>query len=1268
MRFGDLLSKGKVIDSLYKVQKVLGSGAQGVIYHVKTVATGYDLALKLISISAEAKVQFNDILESIKDEFTIIKSLHHKNIISVYDFGYDKKLDKYYYTMDYLQGLDLRDYVKSNPNSAQFPMIVYQILDGLNYLHSNNIIHFDIKPENIFIVNKGKEPSVKILDFGLSEIKKHNNQNISAKGTLSYIAPEFFLDPTKISPKIDLYSLGITLIHVNKGIDDSGAESIGKGSILSAINKEYEKNKELLESFRDKKIKSFISQLTEKNPGTRISSAVEAIIGLNRMFGTNFKIPAVHHITSFMNNPKFILRENELSQLKTLRENCLLKKEGRSVLLTGHSGVGKTKMLNQLVFQSSLNLEKVLKIYLDDNTSEDFFIGKLLLRKIFNLYRADINLEKEYENINKELDSIIEKEQDFSYIYDDIINIITKCSDTREVKLTILLDNYERYDIESIRFVNRLFNINKNSGNLFILISIASDKMNETVAQSLKLMEFDPDIPKIEIPALSFAETQRVIEVFLGKIGSLPPDFSKKVYDHTGGNFRKLMMYFDEFFQSGVLNYVSGLLLFRDHEKFNEILKSKSGKSVKSIVDSLDSDELSVLKLLCATFNKLNMEEIQRFIQLSEFDLKRALNKMVNHEVISGYNGLYKAIRSEVKNFVFKKTTKEELIQLYTDISSLSHDDKFSQYAVMLLKVISNNKSKHNLGVVGKYIDKMLKSDTNDNLYYLLLNSLKIASDKELRFRLEVNYALYLFKRDPEKCTKVTESLDRLYKKKDRDISNKLSFVRLKFRIFDPEKDRYNAVEFVKNALPVMESELSSTELFKELFDYIEKLLKTGEYFNQGTEIIDLLERKYEKDKSISFEYPNILNALKFVYGTIEWKDEYEKTLSGFISEHIKAQLYNDSYFYLLKAIGLLVEKNYLKGDYAERLTFGLETAYKLKDINNMFLMYSTLSTYYFYRGSYEKSLYWDEKKVHLKQKLRKELTTEDIGDIAITKANLYYPLGEVITLVQETRRQAKEKNELSQYILYLTNEFILQHRKGDLKTAKSTIRKAYLYFRAIPDNELLRHYDRVSKYFPEVFSREEALKDAENLRSFNTISHDVFDKMKEFIDKYYEYNICYRWSPDRVDEVLSGHLELETPMMILHYMKEHRSLPDPKRVIGEIEPRFFNPECTGEHLSLLTTKFMMTKDRSLLDPIFEYSRKLYIAGYVMINIYTLIPFMEYALMINTPKDKMKKFIESYEEIKNYLYENMDDVQLKLFESAYFFRRGKKIIEYYNKL
>ncbi|MBU4485380.1 MAG: serine/threonine-protein kinase PknK, partial [Candidatus Delongbacteria bacterium] len=367
-----MLGKGIIIDSVYKVEKTLGSGAQGVIYHVKTVASGHELALKLINISTEEKNRFNDILESVKAEFSIIKSLHHKNIIGVYDFGYDRKLDRYYYTMDYLEGLDLWAYVESNPNSSHFPNIVYQALDGLNYLHSNNIIHFDIKPENIFIINKDNEPTVKILDFGLSEIKKHNKQNVSAKGTLSYIAPEFFIDSTKISPKIDLYSLGITLIHVNKGIRSTDTAKIRKGSIIEAINIEYENNMELLSTFKDKKIKSFISHLTEKNPGTRISSAIEAIISLNRIFNLDFKIPTVHHITSFLNNPKFVLRDEVYNQLNLLRKNTIVKKGGKTVLITGLSGVGKTKLLNQVVFHATLNLEKILKLYMDDNTSEDF--------------------------------------------------------------------------------------------------------------------------------------------------------------------------------------------------------------------------------------------------------------------------------------------------------------------------------------------------------------------------------------------------------------------------------------------------------------------------------------------------------------------------------------------------------------------------------------------------------------------------------------------------------------------------------------------------------------------------------------------------------------------------------------------------------------------------------------------------------------------------------------------------------------------------------
>ncbi|MBN2857388.1 MAG: protein kinase, partial [Candidatus Delongbacteria bacterium] len=1187
---------------------------------------------------------------------------------NVYEFGYDKKLNKYYYTMDYLHGSDLMDFVRSGPSSVKFPEIVYQILDGLNYLHSNNIIHFDIKPENIFIVDEKGEPTVKILDFGLSEIKKHNKQNISAKGTLSYIAPEFFLDPTKISPKIDLYSLGITLIHVNKGIKSSeDGQEIGKGSLIEAINREYDKSMELLSTFSEKKVKSFISQLTEKNPGTRISSAIEAIISLNRIFNLDFKVPTVQHITSFLNNPKFILRDEVYHQVNTLRKSSITKSTGKTVLLTGVSGSGKTKLIDQIVFEARLNLDKILKMYLQDNTSEDFFIGKLVLRKVYNLYRNDSDIEDEFNRIEKELEAIIENEQDFSYIFDGIIDFIFKCSDMSDKKLTILLDNYERYDKESIRFVNRLLNINKNSGNIFLLISITTDKMSEKVAQSYKLIEYDPEIQKVDIPLLSFSETNEAINLLLGRIGSLPPDFSKKIFDHSGGNFRKLMMYFDEFFQNGVLAYVSGILLFRSRDKFKAILEKNIGRSVKNIIDGLDADELAVLKLLCTTFNKLTAGDIQKCIPLGEYELSRALNILVNHELISGYDGLFKAIKSDVKDYVFKLTPTEELSGLYQDIIRLDHDDKFSKYASILLKRVLGTGSGKSLNSIDAYIDKLIKSDSNDNLFYLLLNSIKIVKDTKIRFRLTVNYTRYLMKKDMKRAVKSARKLDLIYRNKGRDVSNRISFIKLKMEMHDSVMYNYDAYKFMEKAMVFMEESLDIREISRLTIDFIERLLKSGEHYEQGVKIIGLLEKKFAREKNLSFEYPNLLNVIKFVHGVIEWKDEYEKVLSNYIAEHIRVQLYNETYFYLLKTIGVLIEKGLIKGEYSDRLSYGLEVAYKQKDVEKMFVMFTTLSTYYFYKGEYEKSLYWDQRKVDLKQKLRKEITGEDIGDIATVKANLYYPIGEVITLIQETRRQAKENNNLSEYITHLTNEFILQHRKGDFKTAKTAIRKAFLIFMAIPEDDIFRHYERVSKYFPEIFSKEQALRDLNNLKNA-AVSESVYNEMKDLLDKYYEFNICYRWSTDRVNEILNGTLQVETPMMLLHYLKQHRKLPGVKQVMGNVDKRFYNPECAGDYLVYLVTKFMMTKEHSLIDPIFEFSRKLHISGYVMINVYTIIPFMEFALMVSVPKAKLTKFILFYDEIKHYLYDNMDAVQLKLFESTYFFRRGKKILEYYGKL
>ncbi|MDA3885493.1 MAG: serine/threonine-protein kinase [Candidatus Delongbacteria bacterium] len=1260
-----MVEVGTIVDSMYKVEKVLGSGSQGVIVHVKTITSKIELALKLIKVDSSEKGHLDEILDSLKSEFSITKSLHHKNIIDVYDFGYDKNLDSYYYTMDYLHGVDLNEHVKKNPGKKNFPFLVYQILDGLNYLHSNDVIHFDIKPENIFIIDTNDGPLVKLLDFGLSEIKKFSTETVKIKGTLSYIAPEFFLDQTKISPKIDLFSLGVALINVNDGQHVADSSILTGKNILEAINDQYEITADKLSQFNDPKIKYFLSHLIQKDPGTRISSAIEAISVLNSTFGTSYTMPNTFHTTSFLNNTKFILRDDIYKNILRIHKITNQKEGGKTVFLYGVSGSGKTTILDQVFYNITLSLEKIIRMYLEDNTSEDFLIGKLLLRKAYNNFKDIADIEDEYQRLNEELITISEKEQDYFYIFDDIINFLRKCSDKKKNRLTLIFDNFERYDQESVRFINRLIGFNK-EGCLLIIISLTTDRMSPSIEQSYKLIEYDPDIEKIEVPLLSFKETEKAIAYFLGEIGNVPTNFNKLIYDYSSGNFRTLMTYFDSFIQRNVISYVSGVLFFKNNEIFKKILKRGSKKSVKSLIRGLEERDVNVVILLTVTFDKLTIEEIRKFIPLSEFDLKKILSKLVNLGLISGYQNLYKAVKSDVKDYIFSSLKSETLKKYYQMILDLDHDDKFYKSAVRILKYVLHGIDISELSNLNKYVEIMRKKDSNDNLYYLLLNCIKLCKNTEVKFRLELNFAFYLENVDFEKAVKVIKSIGNTFKEEITNVESKLKYIRIKLYLHNEFYYDYNIISFIRKNFKFYKDNLLVDEFYSDMFDVLHKLLSSRKYFSEGKEIIKILEKDFSKDKDISVQYQIILDTIKIVYSVIPWQKHLEERISEYVDIFVVKKIFNNNYFYLLSTLAKFAEREVLEQDYSERLTYGLEVAYKEKDIESMFLILRTLANYYYYTSDYEKALYFENKKIFLSDKLKRPLSLDDLGDVVSTKINLYYPLGEIINLLREVRRQAKETNRLELYIELLTNEFILYHRTGDFKSAKKIIRKAFLYFRHSTEAKLLTNFERVAKYFPEIFTKQEVEDDIKALYDANVLTDDIYSTYKEYLETFYNYNICYRWSPAQMDETLNGKLELETPMMLLHYIKEHKKLPPMDQVMGKIEKRFLNPEITGDYLVYNITRFMLTKDEKLINIILELSKKLHIAGFTMINVYSIIPFMEFALMAKIDKKKIASFVGFYEEIKEYLLVKMDNSQQDLFKTTYFYRRGQKIIQYFN--
>ena len=140
-------------------------------------------------------------------------SLIHPNIVNVYDVGEDAGL--YYIVMELIEGITLKSYIdkKGKLSVKETISIAIQIANGIECAHNNQIVHRDIKPQNIMISREGK---VKVTDFGIARAASANTINGSAMGSVHYISPEQ-AGGQYVDEKSDIYSLGITMFEMLTG-------------------------------------------------------------------------------------------------------------------------------------------------------------------------------------------------------------------------------------------------------------------------------------------------------------------------------------------------------------------------------------------------------------------------------------------------------------------------------------------------------------------------------------------------------------------------------------------------------------------------------------------------------------------------------------------------------------------------------------------------------------------------------------------------------------------------------------------------------------------------------------------------------------------------------------------------------------------------------------------------------------------------------------------------------------------------------------------
>ena len=257
----------------YEILSKLGSGSFGNVYLARNKFTDEKVALKQIKKSTANLLSDGEI----KDEIEILKKLDHPDIVRIIE-SFNTR-NSYILITEYCEEGELFDQVKNQLSETQIAVIFRQLLSGLAYLHSNNIVHRDLKLENILIheIEKSKTTgedlfNIKIIDFGTARIFDKNKKPQSIVGSSYYIAPEVLRQ--KYNKECDLWSVGVILYMFIVG--HAPFDGCDDEEITNNIQRGVYRKKDRRWLKASKEVKDLIEKLLTYRPSQRLT-AIQAL-------------------------------------------------------------------------------------------------------------------------------------------------------------------------------------------------------------------------------------------------------------------------------------------------------------------------------------------------------------------------------------------------------------------------------------------------------------------------------------------------------------------------------------------------------------------------------------------------------------------------------------------------------------------------------------------------------------------------------------------------------------------------------------------------------------------------------------------------------------------------------------------------------------------------------------------------------------------------------------------------------------------------------
>ena len=961
-----------IIDNRYKILRKLGSGAMGEVYKVRDLKDNRLIALKVLSsvrTSTESVQRF-------KREFSLLAGLHHPNLCPVYDFGLLKD-GRSYFTMEYIDGLDIFKATQGLGDKDIYPWVV-QLCRVLEYIHAKGLIHYDIKPNNVLIqMSNGNigNTLLKLMDFGLAGEQRIKG-GLIIKGTFPYIAPEI-IKGFSIDHRIDLYSLGVLLYEVFT----RRPFQIGRTqeSFTAQLRQEIMKSPPMSLKFMpqtNKNLRRLLIRLTAIEPNQRYSRANEVTKDISKIAGCRFEFETEKTIEGYLLSSHFVGRDKEMGLLKTLYEQSR-SDNGKLVLITGESGIGKSRLLKEFrVFaqlhnihcfigyaykETTQSLEPFYTIFKElINYIDDGSIPKMPMAILFRMF-PDLRKKHWAEKLPKLV--LLEPKQEWLRNFDALFSLLQYATSNLG-NIIILLENLQWADDLSIQFLEYLAH-NLERSNILICGSCRSEEIisNLKLRQIINNLREEGLLTNLELKPLNFMNLRSFLDSTITP-ASNSFELIKYLMQKTGGN---------PFFVEEIMRN----LMKRSKVSIGERMRIEDLKQIaipETIEDlvltrlkDLDNDSQMVIKFGAVLLKDFSYDGMKNLTALNDTELSRALWGLKRKQILieEGDNyRFYHATMGEAINKRLSQVEKKRLnYQIAKALETVGHERKYEDLAYYYI-----NARDHKKGVLYglKAAEKAGERYANEQAINFFRGVLSLLDYKKTRLRF--------------------------------DILQKLAQIEFLSSHYDDATKHYNQALSVKNT-----TNIQKAAIYRKIGDVYRKKPKYARalaYYKKGLSFL----KNVKSRKHNAFIKGALNTGIAYTYlgmGNYSYANEFNLSALEFLKANKTKEalmLQNDLYY--SKGIIDINLGDYDKAFYNFRQAY--ESNKKIKHEIGMVLILYAFGYGYYLKGDLERAFRYYKRSMETSEKIG---NPRGVSRAMIQMACIYFIKGKCVQALDHFQR-----------------------------------------------------------------------------------------------------------------------------------------------------------------------------------------------------------------------------------------------------------------------